>query len=327
MIDIVIPVYNQFLLVCQCVDALLAQSMVGRVIIVDDASTQEHLLDYYDYMGFDVVFNDENVGFLGSANRGMELVEAEYAIIVNSDVVPLSKRAVSDLVFAMDDTQANVGSGLLLHMPGKTNALTIQHAGVGFNPEGVPYHPFMGLHRDTKAAKVSKRVNAVSGAVFAVRMSRWRELGGFDPVYGRGVYEDVDYCLRAQRVLYEPKSEWLHLMHGSQVPHAFFGIQGSKSQLLCPSEWIRQHGRCPRQDCYGTYPLYGSGALVVWFDTLAIWWQGRSASDAADLPVLEMVLYDGGYGCGILLSIASHSPWVGPLLGHDISIRLLECLF
>lgn len=221
MIDVVIPVYNQFHLVSQCVDAMLAQEAIGTVRIVDDGSTDRNLTDYYRIMQdkVDICQMPRNSGFIHAVNAGMKVVETEYAVIVNSDTIPLSRDAVYRLARSMDVNNANVAGAKLLFMPGSEygRPWTIQHAGVGFDPDGRPYHPFMNLHRDTKAANVPKRVTAVTGAVFGVRVGEWRRLEGFDDKYGRGVYEDVDYCLRAKKVAYEPRSEWLHKMHGSQT--------------------------------------------------------------------------------------------------------------
>ena len=220
MIDVVIPVHNQFELVCQCVDSVMSQVGVRKVIVVDDSSTDCRLNDYYNIVDILLSRTKSNLGFLGTANIGMSLAETEFAVIINSDVIATKQDSLFTLVDAMIASGANVASGKLLYMPGSRHgkAFTIQHAGVGFGPDGVPYHPFMNLHQDVRAANIAKRVTAVSGAVFGVRMSTWNEIGGFDPVYGMGVYEDVDYCLKAGKVLYEPKSVWLHLMHGSQTP-------------------------------------------------------------------------------------------------------------
>ena len=219
MIDVVIPVYNSVNMVQQCMDAIYAQKRVNSIIIINDASTDTDLLDYLDNVKATVLHNGRNLGFIHSVNKGMRLVQTEYAVIVNSDVVPLLNDALLKLVTAMDSVKANVCGAKLLFMPGSKfgKPWTIQHAGVGFDPDGKPYHPFMHLHRDTKAANVPKFVHAVTGAVMGIRMSKWRELGGFDERYAPGVFEDVDYCLRAKKVVYEPLSEWLHLMHGSQT--------------------------------------------------------------------------------------------------------------
>lgn len=220
MIDVVIPAYNQFNLVVQCIDTMKAQRGVGKIIVVDDASTDRHLLDYFAIpFGYGLLRNRVNLGFLDSVNKGMEQVSTQYAAIVNSDAVPLSAGSLHNLVLAMEDMGANVAGAKLLFMPGSSygKEYTIQHAGVAFDSDGVPYHPFMGLHRDTRAANKNRIVGAVTGAVMCVRVDVWRERGGFDAAFRPGGYEDVDFCLRAKRVIYVADSEWLHLMHGSSV--------------------------------------------------------------------------------------------------------------
>jgi len=225
MIDVVVPIFNQFQLVAQCLDGLRAQSHIGRIILVDDASTDMRVADYLDAVSVDphldimLVRHSANEGFVGAANHGMEYVSTEFAAIINSDTVPVGDTALWALAWSMHNHGANVGGAKLLFAPGSRygDPLHIQHAGVAFNPDGYPYHPFMHLHPGTKAANYAKMVTAVTGAVFGVRVDVWRSLDGFDQLFAPGVYEDVDYCLRAGKVVYEPGSEWLHVMHGSQV--------------------------------------------------------------------------------------------------------------
>lgn len=223
MIDVVVPVYKQPELVYQCLDALMHQQGLGKLIVVDDASNDQDLSEYLSFLAamdkVTIIANDENRGFVHSANLGMKEVSSLYAVIINSDTIPLKPNSLYELVAVTELTAANVGGPKLLFMEGSGygKAWTIQHAGVGFNPDGVPYHPFMHLHRKTAAANVQRKVHAVTGAVFCVKVETWNELGGFDEAFSPGVYEDVDYCLRAKTAMYVPTSEWLHLMHGSQT--------------------------------------------------------------------------------------------------------------
>ena len=252
--DIVIPVFNQFGLTSQCIDCVLHQGNVGKVIVVDDASTDAILVYYLMEMSagghIHYIRNARNIGFVGTANRGMECVESEYGLLVNSDTVPIGDNALISLIAQMHDVRYHVAGPKLLFMNGSKHGKrgTIQHAGVGFNPEGIPYHPFMHLHRDTKAACIRKKVTAVTGAVFAVRMDVWNALGGFDEAFAPGVYEDVDFCLKAGKVLYVPQSEWLHRMHGSQVDGIdLFDHEEDHLKLL-----LRRWGiRCDEELYYG----------------------------------------------------------------------------
>ena len=243
MIDVVVPVFNQLELTSQCINCLAYQRNIGRIIVVDDASDDPALVEYLTVMAMDgriLVFrNDENVGFVDSVNRGMEHVETEYGVIVNSDAAPIGENALFILVAETHTGKFNVAGAKLLFMDKSRygRESTIQHAGVGFNPDGVPYHPFMHLHKDTRAANITRSVTAVTGAVFAVNMDVWNDLDGFDREFAPGVYEDVDYCLRAGRVLYVAKSEWFHKMHGSQTDsHDLFTNSDAHLNLLL-SKW------------------------------------------------------------------------------------------
>jgi GT2 family glycosyltransferase len=64
------------------------------------------------------------------------------------------------------------------------------------------------------AAATPCEIGWTTGAALAVRRSLWSQLEGFDPAYGRGYYEDVDFCLRARRlgfkVWFEPDCTLVH---------------------------------------------------------------------------------------------------------------------
>ena len=220
MIDVVVPVHNQVMLVAQCIYGLSTQRDIGQIIVVDDASTTDEIAAFCDTnRRVRYVRLDENVGFVGAVNTGMERATTEYAVIVNSDTSPSGSNSLSGLVYAAHEQNMHVGGAKLLFMGGSRYGRrgTIQHAGIAFDYEGIPYHPFMHLHRRTKAANIVRRVNAVTGAVMAVRLDVWRSIGGFDSEFAPGVFEDVDFCLKAGKVVYSPHSEWLHMMHGSQT--------------------------------------------------------------------------------------------------------------
>ena len=220
MIDVVVPCYGQLDLVSQCVSGLLAQKDIGQLILVDDAHPGDEIAEFCAAIGQVRYFRlIDNMGFVGAVNFGMSMVETEYAVIVNSDTVPDANDSLRSLIYLLHDHRMNIGGPKLLFMNGSKygHRGTIQHAGVAFGYNGVPYHPFMHLHRRTEAANVVRRVNAVTGAVLAVRTEVWRSVGGFDAEFAPGVFEDIDFCLKAGKVAYVSHSEWWHLMHGSQT--------------------------------------------------------------------------------------------------------------
>ena len=250
MIDVVLPVYNQFQLVAQCVDCLLHSDRIGTVIVVDDASTDESISELAEIRGVDYVRMPENVGFVGAVNEGMRFVSTQYAVIVNSDTTPVHNQSLRDLVYTLDGKGMYVAGPKLLFMRGSKYGRegTVQHAGVAFGRDGVPYHPFMHLHRNTAAVNIEREVSAVTGAVMAVKAEAWQSIGGFDEHFAPGVYEDVDLCLRFGGALYAPNSEWYHLMHGSQTPgnDLFDNEQDHLEKLM-----RRWHPKCDEAIFYG----------------------------------------------------------------------------
>jgi len=218
MIDVVVPVYGQLPLVAQCISTLAGQKSIGKIFLVDDASPGSDIEQFASAVPVHYVRLQKNVGFVNAVNIGMGMVETEYAVMVNSDAAPIHRDSLRTLVMILHEQKQYVAGPKLLFMRGSKfgHGGSIQHAGIAFNPEGVPYHPFMHLHRETRAANVMRQVHAVTGAVMAVKMDVWKGVGGFSQEFAPGVYEDVDFCLKARKVMYTHLSEWWHVMHASQ---------------------------------------------------------------------------------------------------------------
>src|SRR2546427_832668 len=92
-IDVVIPVYNAPADLARCVDSVLAHtSGAYRLGLIDDASPGPaigaHFAALADRALPDLVLlrNDHNLGFIGTANRGMRLSGADV-VLLNSDTI------------------------------------------------------------------------------------------------------------------------------------------------------------------------------------------------------------------------------------------------
>jgi len=113
----------------------------------------------------------------------------------------------------------------------------VQHAGVASGVGGLPYHPFMYLHKDTPHVNRVMCVNAVTGAAMLIKRAAWDELNGFDTAFGLGVFEDVDFCWRARAmgktVIYDGYVFMYHHMHGSKHNHGYHhDVSGQNLKLL-----------------------------------------------------------------------------------------------
>lgn len=215
--EIVIPVYGAYDKLELNLAALQAQGLSDRVILVDDAYKSP--LPAFA-KSVKSVRNKVNLGFPGTCNRGAQEVRAPVIVFMNSDVVMLEGWHDAMMrVFGGDLDQQIAVQGAKLIFPLDSNDPTrpagkIQHAGVVFPPNKVPVHAFIGWSPDNPRVNRLIQVQAVTGAFLAIRRSVFNLLKGFNQVFGRGTYEDMDLCIRVNNlgkaVLYNPLIQGYH---------------------------------------------------------------------------------------------------------------------
>lgn len=205
----------------------------ANVYVVDDAGPQpaKPVADKY---GFRCIRRDKNGGFAETCNFGASLGRAPYIIFVNSDIV-VTSGWLEAMISEFSNPKVGVVGAKLLFPEGTPHgpAGTVQHAGMVFNPARQPYHRFLGWSANHPRVNTKCRVQAVTGALLAVRRSLWQELGGFNTVYGRGTFEDVELCVMAGQlgymVVYTPHAVAYHYTNGSGQP---FPMGQNQAQYL-----------------------------------------------------------------------------------------------
>lgn len=254
-VDIVIPVYGRPDLLRKCLQGveLAGLDVDYRLILVDDQSPNPGEMDLV-YSGLNgqakVTKNPQNLGFPATANRGAAMGNAPAILFLNSDVV-LQGGAIRRMLATlwgghgeekikpegMDSNLETVGvvaPKLLFpdesHDPSRP-AGKVQHAGIVFNGSGTPVHVCIGWSADNPKVNIPRNMQAVSGACLMTRRDVWDHIargyrqmgdpsgGGFSEVYGRGTYEDVEFCLAVRsagyRVVYEPRAVGTHWVGAS----------------------------------------------------------------------------------------------------------------
>jgi GT2 family glycosyltransferase/glycosyltransferase involved in cell wall biosynthesis len=90
-VDIVVPVWNAKNLVLKCLASVVTHARGSyRLVVVDDASTDAELLPALETFARQheqviVLRNSENLGFVGTANRGIVHAGARDVLLLNSD--------------------------------------------------------------------------------------------------------------------------------------------------------------------------------------------------------------------------------------------------
>ncbi len=134
-------------------------------------------------------------------------------VLLNNDIEVFDAGWLREMVSnAVRDDVGAVGAKLL-HPSG-----TIQHAGVVISLGGAAGHYLINKPGDTTGysgnACITRQVSAVTGACLAVGKNKFWEVGGLDEVNLPIAFNDIDLCLKLQKVGYRniwtPYAELYH---------------------------------------------------------------------------------------------------------------------
>lgn len=175
----------------------------GEIIyVIDDPRIRDQVLaDAADLhvltkVPFTVVDGRTNRGYSGANNLGFAHSTADLVLLLNSDVIPIEAGWLQKMirVMARSRTIGIVGSRLL-YWNG-----AVQHDGMAFEPYPawnvhLNKHPGAGM---PPGPHVIVNPPAVTGACLLMKSDDYRALGGLDPYYLLGDFEDSDLCLKAR---------------------------------------------------------------------------------------------------------------------------------
>lgn len=202
MISVIIPTYNRYDLLENCLSSIRAHcSKSIEIIVVDNGSKNISLTTIMSDCIYLKLKN--NLGFAKACNLGAKIAAEDFLLFLNNDTI-----ADNDFITPMLEaftTDVGVVGSMLLYPDG-----SIQHSGIDLYKDA--NGDLQGLN--LKSHESSSRPKAVTGACMAVRKKAFVEVGGFDENYWNG-NEDVDLCMKMKynywSVRYEPKSRLTHL--------------------------------------------------------------------------------------------------------------------
>ena len=191
-VSVVTALYNEWPLTADFL-AALPGSLTGwdwECVLVDNASTDATPSRLGEWRDPRVrVFREpENRGYAAANNRGVREARAPVVALLNNDLV-LTPGWLEPMEEAL-----RPGVGIVGNVQWNARTGRIDHAGIVFNPWGMPEHWGQDYGRLPRTGTVSFR--AVTAACCLLRREDFLATGGFDEGFRNG-FEDVDYCLRA----------------------------------------------------------------------------------------------------------------------------------
>ena len=201
-ISIILPFKDQATLLDKCLQSLfdLAQWDNLEVLGINNNSQQpdtKSLINEWQAKEprFRVVDYDDEFNYAAICNFGVQQVDGEYVLLLNSDIQFKDPGWVSELLgYACQDDIGAVGAKLLY--PDQS----IQHAGIVIGIDEGAGHPFKHFPNDHKGyfmrLGLSHNVSAVTGALLMVSRKKYLEVQGLDEEQFAIAYNDVDFCLK-----------------------------------------------------------------------------------------------------------------------------------
>lgn len=259
LVDVIIPVYGRFDILPQCIDSIpdAVGGLPHNIILVDNNSPEKELADQFyrdvqaNIPNLFVVRNKENAGFPVACNQGAKRKYSPLLFFLNSDVI-LKENAIRNMVMDMDDPKIGV-VGMKLLFPDIAKGLKqdtqirpagkVQHVGLCTNIRGDFYHVFVGWSPEHPKVMAVREVYAVTGAALMTRRALFDKVGGFNPIYGLGTFEDVDYCLSVRElgynVIVEQSAVGIHYT-GATAEHYQLPYPMNQNHFIFMAKWANQ---------------------------------------------------------------------------------------
>lgn len=227
--DIIVPIYNSPEWVKLCIYSLIKNTpkeYINKIILMNDNSDSltcnciKNLEKKYK-REYNIVVskNEENLGFIKNVNKGLDLSEAEYILLLNTDCL-VSKNTIPKLIGHMEK---NNKIGLICPISSNAANLSLDiwknYSFMQMND--ILEENFKGMDFDACT---------VVGNCLMITRKCFEKVGYLDEAYGMGYGDETDYQFKAHAKGFEAKVAIdTYVFHKSEVS---FGTSPEKQARL-----------------------------------------------------------------------------------------------
>ena len=196
---VVILNYNGASMLSRFLPSVVKYSPGAEIVVADNASTDDSVAVVAD--GFPTVRLiqlDRNYGFADGYNKALEHVDAEYLLLLNSDVEVTERWLEPLLSFMEGNPNAVACQPKILAYDNKSHFEYAGAAGGFIDRYGYPYcrgRLFDSIEEDKGQYDDACRVFWATGAAMMVRSDAFCKAGGFDGRFFAHM-EEIDLCWR-----------------------------------------------------------------------------------------------------------------------------------
>lgn len=267
-----------------------------RIIVGDNASTDDSLTFLAKhYPEIEIIKNDQNYGFAEGYNRVLARVDADYFVLLNSDV-EVPQDWIAPVIELMEsDAQIAVAQPKIKW---QLQQQQFEYAGAAGGFLDLYAYPFCRgrifdhLEEDKGQYNTNIDIFWASGAAFFIKSNQWKEVNGLDPDLFAHM-EEIDICWRLKNLGYRvvccAAAEVYHLGGGT-----LNALNPYKSYLNFRNNLMIMQKNLPKNEAYVKIFLRLWLDLAAWFQFL---FKGQPkfsmAISKAHLHFFQKVWYNG----------------------------------
>ncbi|MFL5762696.1 MAG: glycosyltransferase family 2 protein [Bacteroidia bacterium] len=194
----------------------------SEVIVADNASTDDSV-DFLKmrFPGIRIVRNEVNGGFAKGYNDALKKIDAEYYVLLNSDV-EVTPGWIEPIISMMDSDRSIAAAQPKIRAYSNRSCLEYAGAAGGFiDKYGYPFcrgRILDTLEEDAGQYDQEREIFWATGACMFIRASCYHEAGGLDEDFFAHM-EEIDLCWRLKnmgyKVMFNPGSTVYHVGGGT----------------------------------------------------------------------------------------------------------------
>lgn len=191
----------------QFLPSVLASSYPNLEIVVGDNASTDDSVAFVKSSNptIRIIENDQNYGFAEGYNRVLAQVEADYFVLLNSDV-EVAANWISPVIEMMEQNeQIAAAQPKILSYRDKSSFEYAGAAGGFIDYMGYPFcrgRIFDTLEQDQGQYDQPSEIFWASGAALFIKSAAWKAVGGFDGDFFTHM-EEIDLCWRLKNKGYE----------------------------------------------------------------------------------------------------------------------------
>lgn len=210
VVDVIIPVYSGYEESLRAIASVLVSGKISKtafeLIVINDASPDDRLNKILDKLAkkklFTYIKNSKNLGFVGTANKGMIIHSNRDVVLLNADTEVFKNWL--DRLRTASELQDNIASVT----PLSNNATICSYPNfLEENPMPLEVE-WSEVDNLTSVINKGEVIQLPTGHGFCIYLKRKaiKEIGLFDQqAFGKGYGEENDWCIRAI------KSDWINV--------------------------------------------------------------------------------------------------------------------